>query len=68
MRMYIVYMRCLVHDGAPLIYSIAKSALNFYIKLISKKLAIKKSLLMELCLVILSLMDQHGTQKLKIIP
>ena len=29
-------------DGAPIGYSIAKSALNFYIKLISKELAIKK--------------------------
>jgi NAD(P)-dependent dehydrogenase (short-subunit alcohol dehydrogenase family) len=29
-------------DGAPLGYSIAKSALNFYIKLISKELANKK--------------------------
>ena len=29
-------------EGAPIGYSVAKSALNFYIKLISKKLAIKK--------------------------
>ena len=29
-------------DGAPMGYSIAKSALNFYIKLISKELANKK--------------------------